>query len=71
MISQDRLRILAWELGVPLADAELTSESPELILADHRDQDSAGSSVAGSTLIRRQYVLSVDPVSGRVESSRE
>jgi len=58
-------------LGVSLPNAQFTSEDSKPILADHRDQNSVGSSVAGSTLIRRRYVLSVDPVSGCVGSSNE
>ena len=57
--------------GVPLPNAQFASEDSEPVLTDHRDQDSVGSSVAGLTLIRRRYVLLVDPVSGRVGSSRE
>lgn len=57
--------------GVPLPNAQFASENPEPVLTDHRDQDSVGSSMAGSTLIRRRYVLSVDPVAGRVGSSGE
>jgi hypothetical protein len=51
--------------------AESPSEYPEPILANHRDQDSVGYSVAGSTLTRRQYVLSVDSASGRLGPSIE